>query len=273
MSTLVIKSITIQKLGSLNYFHCDLNEGINIIDSRHYDEISFAIRIFTNHKENIPPPSYVGEDTRIEATVFLDKTAYYAIVLPKLKTKKLFLNVFDVNGLNATKEYLYLCSHCAEQDLSLFFEYDKKRSILKFLQYANEDLYYAHHQLAKQTGGLSNLKAFRSYLRSYIKNFEGETICDGKQYEIVLKNGIYSVRHKNDLDVSVCLSESEQILFNYLCFLRTMEFWQGFEEMRNLNEIKKPLLIKNFLCRLDEAIDTSYILKRTLELKSQVIII
>jgi hypothetical protein len=71
----------------------------------------------------------------------------------------------------------------------------------------------------------------------------------------------------------VCLSESEQILFRYLCFLRTAEFWRGFEEIRNLHGVKKPLIIKDFLERLDESIDTSSIINRTMELGRQVIIL
>jgi hypothetical protein len=73
--------------------------------------------------------------------------------------------------------------------------------------------------------------------------------------------------------MSVCLSESEQVLFRYLCFLRTAEFWRGFEELRNLHGIKKPLIIKDFLERLDESIDTKDIIDRTVKLGRQVIIL
>ena len=71
----------------------------------------------------------------------------------------------------------------------------------------------------------------------------------------------------------VFLSESEQTLFRYLCFLRTAEFWQGFEELRNLHSVKKPILTQDFLERLDESIDLQDILERTRRLNRQIIIL
>jgi hypothetical protein len=88
-----------------------------------------------------------------------------------------------------------------------------------------------------------------------------------------MKNdGRYDVRHKHYEGAPVCLSESEQMLFRYRCFLRTAEFWRGFEDLRNLHGVKKPLIIKDFLERIDESIDTSSIINRTMELGRQVII-
>jgi hypothetical protein len=73
--------------------------------------------------------------------------------------------------------------------------------------------------------------------------------------------------------MSVFLSESEQTLFRYLCFLRTAEFWQGFEELRNLHSVKKPILTRDFLERLDESIDTQNVLERTKRLNRQIIML
>ena len=43
--------------------------------------------------------------------------------------------------------------------------------------------------------------------------------------------------------------------------------------MRNLHGIKKPFIIKDFLKRLDESIDTKEIIDRTLALGRQVIVL
>jgi hypothetical protein len=69
------------------------------------------------------------------------------------------------------------------------------------------------------------------------------------------------------------LSESERMMFKFLCFLRTAEFWNGFEEIRNLHSVKKPLLIRGFLEKLDESIDVRELLLRTEKLKRQTILI
>jgi hypothetical protein len=87
------------------------------------------------------------------------------------------------------------------------------------------------------------------------------------------KDGRYAVRYKGENDMPVFLSDSEQTLFRYLCFLRTAEFWQGFEELRNLHGVKKPMLIGNFLERLDESMDTQDVLERTKQRNRQMIML
>ena len=81
------------------------------------------------------------------------------------------------------------------------------------------------------------------------------------------------LRHTESGDPVTNLSESEQKLFGYLCFLWNAEFWRGYEEMRNLHGIRKPLLVLNFAECLDESIDMDALLQRTEALGRQVILI
>jgi hypothetical protein len=220
------------------------------------------------------PRDTVRAGSRIAATIVIDKKTYKILSVPDGERRRFVLKAYNEQGNGVTSEYLYLTDHCAEQDRADVFDGTDRNMSLRFLQYANEDLYFARNELSRRTGDLSNLKAFRAYLRHFTANFKPELIRDEKQYEIVLEsNGRYDVRHKNDSGALVCLSESEQILFRYLCFLRTAEFWRGFEEIRNLHGVKKPLIIKDFLERLDESIDISSIINRTMELGRQVIIL
>jgi hypothetical protein len=69
------------------------------------------------------------------------------------------------------------------------------------------------------------------------------------------------------------LSETEEKLFLYICFLNIAEFWEGFEKIRDLHHKKKPLLIQNFLEFLDESTDISSLITRTLRIKRQVILL
>ena len=91
--------------------------------------------------------------------------------------------------------------------------------------------------------------------------------------DVLDKNGKYRVRHPVFGDSEHSLSQSEQIMFRYLCFLRTAEFWCGFEELRNLHSVKKPLIIKDLFERLDESVNTEELMQRTEKLQRQVIIL
>ena len=272
---MILENITIINLGAIEHFSFVFADGLNLLHTRNADKITQAIRILLNHKDITPfPQDAVRADTRIEAIISIEKKQYKIIAMPHTVEGCMTLQAYDASGDNVTNEYLYVTNHCAEQDRADIFEGTDRDMPLRFLRYANEELYFSCNELNNRTEHLSDLKVFRAYLRHYIKHFRSETIRDGKRYEIFLESdGSYGVRHQDDCGTSVCLSESEQILFRYLCFLRTAEFWRGFEEIRNLHGVNKPLIIKDFSERLDESIDTKDIIDRTAALGRQVIVL
>ena len=253
---MILKNILIQNLGSIAYFSKGLSHGLNIIDTPDREELLYAIRLIFNHKTTPPPSFSVGVDTRIEAEVLLEEKEY-RVIASLDHEERLKLSCLDASGTDVTSEYLYLTCHTTEHDIS--------------------DIFYGEDRLFPRLikdKSLSNIKAFRRYLRDFLYNFEPELLRRGKDYEIFLKkNGRYAVRHRSDGSVTNALSESERVLFRYLCFLRTAEFWAGFEALRNMHGIKKPLLISGFLERLDESIDVSELLFRTEKLQRQTIVV
>jgi hypothetical protein len=268
---MILKRITIQNFGALEHFEYNFEIGLNVIKNRHTDEIARAIRLILGHKYFSLPEYRARSDSVIEALVGIEEKEFYTVI--KNESSNLCLNAYDKDGNELTREYIYLTSHCPEQDMADVFGGGDK-TFFKLLQYLDEDRYYSSQELSKRTDWLSETKAFRSYLKSFIKNFKPELIREGKRYELCLDTkGKYVVRYKDDNDMPVFLSESEQTLFRYLCFLKTAEFWHGFEELRNLHAIKKPLLVKDFLSRLDESINIDNLLRRTAELERQVIIL
>lgn len=272
---MILRNITIINLGTIESFSYNFTDGLNVLRTRYTNDLAFVIRVLLNHKDIAPlPQDAVRADTRIEATVFIEKKQYKLIAVPDTVRECFSLKAYNAQGGDATSEYLYLTDHCAEQDRADIFEGTDKDMSPRFLQYANEDVFFSRNELSRLTGDLSNLKAFRAYLRYFIAHFQPELIREGKYYEIVMKNdGRYDVRHKHYEGSPVCLSESEQILFRYRCFLRTAEFWRGFEEIRNLHGVNKPLIIKDFSERLDGSIDTKDIIDRTVKLGRQVVVL
>ena len=271
---MILKNITIQNLGFIAYLSQGFKEGLNVLVDHRRDELSFAFRLIWGH--NIPPPPNisVGVDTRIEAHVLLCEKEYRVVAVFDKCEARFKLSCFDSSGADVTNEYLYLTRHSYEQDLADVFSGDEDEASYRFLRYANEDLYYSKGELSKVTGGLSDIKAFRRYLHDFLDNFEPELLRDGKGYEIFLsESGRYAIRYKDSGTVTTMLSASEKMLFQYLCFLRTAEFWHGFEEIRNLHCIEKPLLISGFLEKLDESIDVRDLLNRAKKLKRQTILI
>ncbi len=269
---MILQRITIQNFGAIDHFACDFEDGLNVIKSRDTDNIAQAIRLVLGHRVSSLPQHWVGRNTEIEAWVRVEGKEYRVVI--KKENNHLCLHAYDEDGNDLTKEYLYLASHCFEQDLSDVFRGDADKTLFRLLQYLDEDRYFGSRELSKRTEQLSEIKAFRSYLKAFIKDFQPERIRAGKRYELCLESsGKYAVRYVDNNGSPVFLSESEETLFRYLCFLKTAEFWHGFEELRNLHCVKKPLIVENFLERLDESIDVQNLIQRTLRLKRQLILL
>ena len=241
---MLLKKINISHLGGIKKFSWDFSDSLNVVKERYSDEVFWTITAAL-HNKSTPciPPTWISKESRIDATVSINEQTFYIRIIPNEDLNEIKLSAFDEQKRETTAEYLYLSSHCEEHDLSDIFIGNEKHAFLRILNYLNES------ELPTQSvDGLLHIKAFRSYAFDYVQNFKPETIREGKNYEIVLeKNGLYGVRCMDDREQRVCLSESEQTLFRYLCFLRTAEFWQGFEEIRNLHSVKKPFIIKDFL--------------------------
>lgn len=270
---MIIQRITVQNFGAIALFDCELESGLNIIKSRHIDALSHAIQLLLNHKTSLLPLPGARGNTKIEALIRIANKPFRVVASGAEEQDKLCLHAYDACGADATREFFYFTSHCIEHDMATVFQGDSPPPF-RLLQYLEEDRHYVPRELGMRTDRISETQAFRSYLKRFIKDFTPETICEGKQYRLILHpNGRYGVQHISQEGIAVSLSESEQILFRYLCFLRTAEFWRGFEELRNLHSVKKPLLVSHFLERLDESIDVRHLWKRTAHLKRQLIIL
>lgn len=267
---MLLKKISVSHLGGIQSSSWSFTDTLNVIKERYSDELFGAIATVL-HNKSTPciPSTWLCKESSIDAVVSIDEKAFLVKVTPTEDLKGIKLSALDEDNCDVTAEYRYLSSHCKEHDLSDIFNGNEKYAFLKIVNDMNEA------EVSKSfPNEFLRIKAFRSYMLDYIKNFKPELLRESKRYEIVLeKSGIYCVRHTDSEKRSVFLSESEQTLFRYLCFLRTAEFWQGFEELRNLHSVKKPILTRDFLERLDESIDTQNVLERTKRLNRQIIML
>ena len=162
---MILRNITVINLGAIEQFSCDFEGGLNVLGARYADELSYAIRVLLNHKDIMPlPKDAVRADSQILAKMFMEDRQYGIVALPDTVRKCFVLKAYSEQGRDVTGEYLYLTDHCTEQDRSDVFEGTDKDLPLRFLQYANEDVFFARNELSRRTGELSNLKAFRAYL-------------------------------------------------------------------------------------------------------------
>lgn len=260
---MIIEKIILKKEGrlceSLNF-----KKGLNIIGTatESYD----IIKMLMGKGEEHP----ALQDMRFRAEVRLDKR--YILHGSKFKGDPLWNVTVFSDGELCTDEFFNLVKCADEPDSVLFFHRFKKQDFPhRIMQYKNITDFYTVSQFKSLTNGFGTTRAFRNFISDYINNFKPLRLENKKDIFLHLsKNGELIVKHQNGTD-AVVLSEGENTLYHYFCFITTADFWDKFEEIRNLNFIRKPLIISSFIERMDENINVCEILKRTDALNRQTI--
>ena len=267
---MIIRHITIQDFGSVQFYDTPLTRSLNIVDSRYTPEIATATEFLLCSKalETIPP-TWLRPTTRLTAEVIAESYAYTVSAVPC--DGRLMLTVKDDSGTEVTDAYQNMLSHCLEQDATDRFDGQDKTLPLRLCWYRN--CADAPENISGRTDSLTDTKTFRSHLIRYIKAFQPEPVNCKKAYQTAIDPlGRFEVFYPG-VSGSVSLSETEEKLFLYICFLNISEFWADIEQIRDLHHEKKPLLIQNFLEFLDESTDISALVARTVKLQRQMIIL
>ena len=133
-----------------------------------------------------------------------------------------------VNGeklvIESEKEHPLLSLTPIERRLCLFDAQAKYDWSREFYNYINEDGIYHYNTLAKQTGGISSTQSFRVYFNRYIDRMTASNILK--------ENGAF--RRPSGIT---------QAQFNFECFAKVLDFWDGFNEIRDLNHIRLPVCV------------------------------
>lgn len=267
---MIIRHIVIRDFGAVLLYEATLTPKLNIIDSRYTQEISTAIAFLLCSKaQQAIPPSWLRTTTRLAAEVLSETCVYAVTAVPR--DGRLTLSVTDNSGADATDDYRYVLCHCSEQDALDAFNGQDKTLPLRLCWYRNCDDTPA--DVSSRTEKRIDLKTFRAYLIAYIKSFQPEPINCKKNYLTAIspegRFAVFDPGRSGD----VRLSETEEKLFLYICFLNIAKFWTDIERIRDLHHEKKPLVIWNFLEFLDESTDISALVARTVKLHRQIIIL
>ncbi len=247
----MIKNIVLENIGATDFFEASFNKGLNIVKTHDSETLAYSLGYVTN---NFPLcksfPTLLKRNSIIRSALTLDKEY-----------------IFDIQGNNA--KISSLLHQSREEDNLCFYQNGKyKNHKAKLAEYKDFEYFYYDKRFTISTGGACRSRSFRAYLNEYIRNFKPQKLNPNKRFFInINENGEFFVEVYPDL------SASEKNLFDFLCFLNIIEFWDGFEKIRDLNHIKKPIVITELFEMIDESIPASFIIKRLKTLNRQVFLI
>ena len=260
---LYVKQIVIEKNGKIAE-SLKFDKGLSVVKGS--TEIYDIIKLLLGIKE----AARSFHNIRFLCVVELDKTYY--IRGNKNKGDLLFsVSVFS-DEIECTEEYFEMVKESVEIDSALFFHRFKRQDFPhKLFKYRDLLKYYPNGDFSAITNGYGTTRSFRGFITDYIKHFKPIKLRSDKEIFLKLSaDGEFNVGFINSND-KVFLSESETVLYHYLSFISIADFWSRAEKIRNLNRVNKPLIVSNFLERLDGSIDLSEIVRRTNKIDRQVI--
>ena len=176
----------------------------------------------------------------------------------------------DESGNLCTERYLDLIEESEEGYYIRHFEDYKKETyphkLKNYRTYVDEEL----DDFATKTDGVGVTRGFRSYMSNFIRNFKPELLVKGKPYILVLnKRGEFCVEDIYSPGERALLSENEETIYHYLCYLHLSRFWANVECLKNQNHLALPLIVDGFLDRLDESMDKNALIDKALNLNRQ----
>ncbi len=160
-----------------------------------------------------------------------------------------------------------------ERSFMYFDDFEKENYPLR-LAYYKDNKYFYKGEFSARTNGIGETRSFRAYLNEFIKSYKPELINKEKDLWLYLKdNGEFVVTKGEQGKRSSPLSKDEDLLFNLFCYINLVRFWDEFNEIRNFNTEKIPVVIKlskDFsLC---SEFTLNYLLNISRELNMQVVI-
>ena len=131
-----------------------------------------------------------------------------------------------------------------ERSLMCFDDFEKENYPLR-LAYYKDNKYFYKGKFSALTNGIGETRFFRAYLNEFIKSYKPELINKEKDLWLSLKdNGEFIVRNDSTSKETKDLNTKDLFVYNLLCFLNLVRFWDEFNEIRNINTEKTPVVIK-----------------------------
>ena len=131
-----------------------------------------------------------------------------------------------------------------ERSLMCFDDFEKEKYPLR-LAYYKDNKYFYKGKFSALTNGIGETRTFRAFVNEFIKNYKPELISEENDLWLSLKdNGEFVVTKGENGETTADLSQKAFFMYNLLCFLNLVRFWDEFNEIRDINIIKLPVIVK-----------------------------
>ncbi len=131
-----------------------------------------------------------------------------------------------------------------EISLTYFEDFENQNYPLR-LAFYKDNKYFYKGKFSSVTNGIGETRTFRAFVNEFIKNYKPELISKENDLWLSIKeNGEFVVTKGGNGEVTADLTQKDFFMYNLLCFLNLVRFWDEFNEIRDINTQKLPIVIK-----------------------------
>ncbi len=245
---MILKKLTIKEFGGIEHFDAPFHEQVTAITVPDTESVVKAIGLATNNKNLIDCSEAfdVSENTEIILKLEIAGHPYTITARGQPHSSECIYVATDCKT-NAAVDVSILFRNmrlCEEEEDLIYYRYDTKNAFPnRLLHYKDPEKYYALGDFQKKTNGFGSTQTFRTYLKEFIQKYgTNDSFTDSYKAEL-RSDGSFIWYCPTLPNFTAVLNDREKKLFDYYCYIEVNKFWCGFEDIRDINHEKWPMLI------------------------------
>ena len=237
---MILKYMKVENFGKIDCFEITFDPQITVLSEKFPDDVIKAIGVVTDNQtlQGNKAKQMLSKNTRISTVLEMHGETFklnFTGIPPDGKR-----GVFALDGDHSVNhaEFLKDIHLCKEEESLTYYRFDRKSEYRDLLfKYREYDKYYYGSEFSERTDGAGITRSFRAFLAQYIKKYSAEHFSAiGHKIEL-RPNGKFFARGAGNF------KETDNRLFDYACYLGVKEFWEQFENIRNMNYENWPGIV------------------------------
>lgn len=266
---MIIKRIEIKGFENVDRFEASFDGRLVILPGQIAAAVTGAIGVVLKSRIlTVAAPGF-NSSTLIRAEIEKAGETFSVVAHASPETEGLVYEVSTEAG-NPCFDFFDQVRQSREEEVLSFFVLDRSNRFSdRFMRYKDPEKYFPCDSFKRLTDGIGNTRSFRLCLGEHIREYAPESPDFNRDCRMVLDKAGRFILEKSAGAAPAALSETENMLFEYLCFLNVNQFWKKVEAIRDLNHTAWPLFIKG----LSGTESASEYLKKALPLDRQVFVV
>ncbi len=266
---MIIKRIEIEGFENVDRFEASFDDRLVILPGQIAAAVTGAIGVALKSRILAGEAPVVNSNTFIRAELERAGETFSVVAHGSPEAEGLIYGVSTENGNRCFDFFRRIHQSPEEEKLSLFALGRSNRFSDRFMRYKDPEKYFPGDSFKKLTDGIGNTRSFRRCLGNHIRKYAPECPAFNRDCRMVLDKTGRFILESSAGAAPAALSETEDMLFEYLCFLNVNQFWKKVESIRDLNHAAWPL----FITGLNGIEEMTYYLQKALPLDRQVFVV